>query len=90
MKTTRSLFFGAAFLAVATGVLVMRFQGGAVNGGEAWLVPVGVVGGLYAVAVVIDVLLHAWRGRGQACRTCGHVRPMRSFRMEGPCPQCGE
>jgi Zn finger protein HypA/HybF involved in hydrogenase expression len=39
---------------------------------------------------VVDVVVHAWKGEGQACRACGHFRPVKSFRFAGPCPQCGE
>lgn len=90
MRSFRLLFFGLLFLAMVASVIVMWWRGGPNGGGEAWLVPIGILGGVYAAAVVIDVLVHAWRGRGQACRVCGHVRPLRSFRFEGPCPQCGE
>lgn len=90
MKTIRPLFFGLLLVALTASVAWMRLQGGPNVGGEAWRVPVAVLSGVYAVAVVIDVVVHAWKGKGQACRACGHVRPLRSFRFEGPCPQCGE
>lgn len=90
VKAMRPLFFALLLVAIAACVFWMRWQGGPNGGGEAWLVPVGVLGAVYAAAVVIDVVVHAWKGQGQACRVCGHVRPVRSFRLEGPCPQCGE
>lgn len=90
MTTIRPLFFGLLLVAIAASVLMMRLQGGPDGAGAAWLVPVGVLGGVYALPVVIDVVVHAWKGRGQACRACGHVRPVRSFRIESRCPQCGE
>jgi hypothetical protein len=39
--------------------------------------------------IVFDVAYHAWHGRGQACRKCGHVRQMKSFRVYSDCPNCG-
>lgn len=39
--------------------------------------------------VAFDVVYHAWRGEGQACRSCGHMRRLRSFRVSGACPNCG-
>ena len=90
MKAIRPLFFGLLLVALVASVLWMRGQGGPGAGDGAWLVPVGVLGAVYAAAVVIDVVVHAWKGQGQACRVCGHVRPVLSFRLEGPCPQCGE
>lgn len=89
MGHARLLFFGIMFVAMSAAAILWRRQGGPDGGGEAWLAPLGVLGAAYAVAVVIDVVSHAWRGGGQACRVCGHVRPARSFRLEGPCPKCG-
>jgi len=90
MSAIRPMFFGLMLVAMLASVAWMKLQGGLDGGGEAWLVPVSVLGGIYAVAVVADVLYHAWKGKGQACRACGHVRPVKSFRFAGPCPQCGE
>lgn len=90
MRSARLVFFGLLSAAVVIGAAVMRRQGGLQGDGEAWLVPIGVLGAVYAVAFVADVLFHAWKGEGQACRTCGHVRPVKSFRFAGRCPQCGE
>ncbi|GAC1451769.1 MAG: hypothetical protein NVSMB9_36750 [Isosphaeraceae bacterium] len=48
------------------------------------------LGILLALLIAIDVTIHAWRGEGQACRNCGHIRRMKPFRVYGSCPQCGE
>ena len=90
MKAARTLCFGLMMVAMLACVAVMRRQGGPNGGGEAWLVAMGVLGAVYAAAVVADVAFHAWKGKGQACRACGHVRPVQSFRFAGPCPKCGE
>ena len=90
MKSIRPLFFGLMTVAMLACTLWMKRQGGPDGGGEAWLIPVAMVGALYAVAVVADVIVHALRGKGQACRVCGHLRHVKSFRFAGPCPQCGE
>lgn len=90
MKSIRPLLFGLMMVAMVVAAALVRRQGGPNGGGEAWLVPVGVLGGLYAIFVVVDVVVHAWKGEGQACRACGHLRPVKSFRFAGPCPQCGE
>jgi flagellar basal body-associated protein FliL len=48
------------------------------------------VAGLFAAAVVVDTFWHAMKGQGQACRRCGHLQQMSSFRVYGSCPNCGE
>ena len=48
------------------------------------------LGALLVLIVGFDVVYHALRGEGQACRRCGHVQRMRSFRLSGACPNCGE
>lgn len=84
----RILVFGVLCLATTVAALVVRARGGP-DGGP-WGMTLATLGGAWAAAVVLDVVIHACRGQGQACRVCGHLRPMRSFRMEGPCPRCGE
>lgn len=88
----RILAFGLLCLATTVAALVVRARGGPDGGpdGGPWGMALAILGGAWAAAVVLDVVIHAWRGEGQACRVCGHARPMRSFRMEGPCPRCGE
>jgi hypothetical protein len=90
MPAARPLVFGLMMVAMLVAAALVRRQGGFNGGGEAWLIPAGILGALYAVAVVADVIFHAWKGKGQACRVCGHLRPVKSFRFAGPCPQCGE
>lgn len=51
-------------------------------------------GGIVAAALIVlliifDVVYHAAMGKGQACRTCGHIRQMKPFRVYGSCPKCG-
>ena len=60
------------------------------NAGYPWLVAFGVLAFLMAGLIVVDVVYAAWRGDGQACRHCGHVRKLKSFRFSSPCPQCGQ
>ncbi len=48
------------------------------------------LGALMVAIVAFDVAYHAWRGEGQACRRCGHLRQMTPFRLYGACPKCGE
>jgi hypothetical protein len=48
------------------------------------------LGTLMVLIVVLDVTFHAWRGAGQACRNCGHIRRMKPFRVYVSCPNCGE
>ena len=43
----------------------------------------------WAVLVVVDVILHAWLGKGTPCAQCGHRRHLRPFRLAPPCPKCG-
>ncbi|WP_152053141.1 hypothetical protein [Tautonia marina] len=58
--------------------------------GRALLLVLWGLGTVLIVLIVADVTVHALLGRGQACMTCGHVRPLRSFRPAGPCPRCGD
>lgn len=48
------------------------------------------MGVAWVVLIVVDVVFHAVQGEGTACPHCGHKRPLRSFRLAAPCPNCGE
>lgn len=77
---------GAVLLAIGG---VLRWLG--MGNAPGTLVEVfGIVGLGMGLLVVGDVVYHAWLGQGQACRTCGHLRRMKSFRFSGPCPKCGQ
>ena len=77
---------GTAFLLV--GLLV---QWASVEGaGTPLLAALTSLGALMVVIVVFDVAYYSWRGEGQACRHCGHLRPMKPFRVYGACPNCGK
>ena len=89
MRRPRILLFAILFAATCAVGAVVRRRGGPGAAADGWLVPLGVCGAVWAAAVVVDVVWHAWKGDGQACRSCGHVRPMKSFRSAGPCPRCG-
>lgn len=90
MRGIRPLVFGVLSAMLLAGIGIMRGPDGPAGEGEAWLVPLGVLSVAYAIVFVGDVVYHAWKGEGQACRVCGHVRHVRSFRIAGPCPKCGE
>ncbi|MHB8867144.1 MAG: hypothetical protein ACYC6N_32680 [Pirellulaceae bacterium] len=53
------------------------------------LIVLSLLAGALALIVIIDVAYHAWRGQGQACPYCGHVRKMKPFRVYLACPKCG-
>jgi hypothetical protein len=89
MKHHRTLAFGILFLLVASITAFIKRGGGVDAAGLPLLVALDVAAVLCVAAIVVDTVWHAYRGRGQACRHCGHVRPMPSFRMVGPCPHCG-
>ena len=89
MRRPRILLFAILFAATCAVGAVVRRRGGPGGAADDWLVPLGVFGAVWAAAVVVDVVWHAWKGDGQSCRSCGHVRPMKSFRPAGPCPRCG-
>lgn len=88
MRQTRLPFFMALFAATIALAAIVRRRGGP-GGADGMLEALGVVGAAWAAAVVGDVAWHAWKGEGQACRRCGHVRPMKSFLPVGPCPKFG-
>lgn len=89
IRGIRLVVFAVLSSALLAVVGMMRRGGAAAGDGEAWLVPLGVLSVAYAIVFVGDVVFHALKGEGQACRVCGHVRPVRSFRIAGPCPKCG-
>lgn len=68
MKSIRPLFFGLTMVAMVACSVLMKRQGGFNGGGEAWLIPVGMVGALYAVAVIADVFRQAIRSNSQPLR----------------------
>ena len=49
-----------------------------------------IVAGVFCVAVFVDTFWHAIKGQGQACRHCGHLRQLSSFRVYLKCPNCGQ
>ena len=89
MKHHRVLAFGLLFFVLAALGAVVKRGGGVDAAGLPLLVALDVAAGLAVAAIVVDTVWHASQGRGQACRHCGHVRRMSSFRMVGPCPHCG-
>ena len=68
MKLIRRVCFGLMMVAMLAAAALVRRQGGFNGGGEAWLIPVGMVGALYAVAVVADVSRQAIRSNSQPLR----------------------
>jgi len=78
-----------ALLGCITGAVyvALRRRGG---DKDALLIAMGVLGSMWCVAVIADTVYHAWKGIGHACMHCGHRRPMASFRIHPPCPQCGK
>jgi hypothetical protein len=46
--------------------------------------------GAFVLVIIIDSSYHSWKGEGQACKYCGHLRKMKPFRVYGKCPECGE
>ncbi len=77
---------GSAFLLV--GFIVRRV--GVDRAGTPLMTTFISLGILMALTIAFDVVYHTWRGQGQACRSCGHLRRMKPFRISGPCPNCGE
>ena len=81
MQALRSLLFRLLLVAMIACTFLMKWQGGLDGGGEFWLIPLGMLGAVYAIAVVADVTFHAWKGEGQVCQTCGQIHPVNSFRL---------
>ena len=90
MKQYRLLAFGILGLVVALVATFSRRGGGIDAAGFPLLLALSVFAGLYGASVVVDTVWHAFQGRGQACRYCGHLRQMSSFRVYGNCPNCGK
>ena len=66
------------------------FQGGIDRAGFPSLVAFGVLSGVWVIAIIVDTVYHAWKGKGQACIHCGHVRKLASFRIYSQCPKCSK
>jgi len=90
MKRFRLLAIGCLGMAAVVLAIQIKRAGGIDGAGFPLLVLLDVVAGIFAAAVVVDTLWHAFKGQGQACRHCGHLRHMSSFRVYGNCPNCGE
>jgi hypothetical protein len=72
------------FAYLTTAILLLSFfEGNETSGGKI------AVSALIALVVIFDVVYHSAMGKGQACRTCGHIRQMKPFRVYGSCPKCG-
>ena len=79
------------FWVVGTALLVIvPFVQDVGRAGTPLLMLFGSLAALMIALVVFDVAYHAWRAEGQACRTCGQIRRMKSFRFASVCPNCGE
>ena len=90
MNRYRLLLFGVLGVAVVSLAAFVKRGGGVGAADRALLVAFNVIGGLLVAGVVVDTVWHAFQGRGQACRSCGHHRQMSSFRVYGACPNCGQ
>ena len=90
MKQLRLLTFGclgiASFFLANTGRQAIG-DGGVTDWATLLL---NIVAGVFCLAIFVDTLWHAIKGQGQACRHCGHLRQMSSFRVYSQCPQCGQ
>ena len=90
MKRYRLLLFMILGVALAFAAAFVRRAGGIGAADFPFLVALNVIAGLFVAAVVFDTVGHALKGKGQACKRCGHLRQMSSFRVYGVCPNCGE
>lgn len=90
MKRYRLLVFAVLGIAVAFAAALARRAGGIGAADFPLLVALNVIAGLFVVAIVFDTAWPALQGEGQACKRCGHLRQMSSFRVYGACPNCGE
>jgi len=90
MKRLRLLTFGCLGIAVILLANTMKRAGGVEVANHSALVLLNAVGGIICVAVFVDTFWHAITGQGQACRHCGHLRQLSSFRVYSSCPNCGE
>ena len=89
MKRYRLAIFGVLGLAVTFVAASARRWGGNGAVDVPLLVVLNAIAVLFVAAVVFDTVWHAFKGEGQACRHCGHLRTMSSFRVYGNCRNCG-
>ena len=87
-KRLRLIAYSVVGAALAVVVLVQSLT--VQRAGIPLLVALASLGALMALIVILDVTVHAWRGEGQACRHCGHIRRMKPFLVYVACPNCGE
>jgi hypothetical protein len=90
MKRLRLITFGCLGIAAILLANTIKRAGGVEVGDHSALLLLSVVGGVFCVTVFVDTVWHAIKGQGQACRHCGHLRQMSSFRVYAKCPSCGE
>jgi hypothetical protein len=89
MKHARLLMLGCLGIAAIFIANAVRRAGGVDRANDSLLLLLNGVAAVFAAAVVLDTLWHAVKGQGQACRHCGHLRQMSSFRVYSKCPDCG-
>ncbi|MBL9127456.1 MAG: hypothetical protein JNL97_07415 [Verrucomicrobiales bacterium] len=70
---------------LATGLWLMR---GEPDASGRWLFGICLTG-LMTVAYVAEELWWMARGEGRPCSSCGKKSKVKSFRLEGRCPHCG-
>lgn len=90
MMRFRLLAFACLGITALVIVNVIKRAGGVDVANRSLVLLLGGVAGVFAAAVVVDTLWHAMKRQGHACRRCGHLRQMSSFRVYGSCPNCGE
>ena len=90
MKQVRLLTCGCLGIAAIFIYNAVTRAGGVDRANDSLFILLGVVGAIFAAVVVLDTLWHAMKGQGQACRHCGHLRQMSSFRVYSKCRNCGE
>ena len=89
MKRYRLLIFGVLGLAVTLVAALLKRGSGVEKADFLLLFVINVVAGLVVSVIVFDTVWHAFKGNGQACRYCGHLRKMSSFGLYGNCENCG-
>jgi len=89
VKRDRLLIFGVLGLVFTLVATLLSRWGGIEKAEFPLLFVINVIAGLVVSAIVFDTVWHAFNGKGQACRYCGHLRKMSSFRVYGNCENCG-
>lgn len=89
MRSRRSPPVASLFAAMPPVAAVPCERGGPGDDADKGGVTLGPPGAAGATPAVVDVVWHAWKGKGHSRSSNGYLRPMKSFRSGELAPRSG-